>query len=119
MLRRFPSLASQHLSKRIAVRTMSSSPDYYVAVAADGQLAAPSPSTSAAASALPDLWKGSRAKETAGETRTFYNVDGKTVVAVGTGKAKERKGGEAEENALKEQTRRTASRSSWLRGTMY
>ncbi|GJN89186.1 hypothetical protein Rhopal_002162-T1 [Rhodotorula paludigena] len=60
---------------------MSSSPDYYVAVAADGQLAAPSSSTSAAASALPDLWKGSRAKETAGETRTFYNVDGRTVVA--------------------------------------
>lgn len=39
--------------------------------------------------------------------RTFYGVDGKTVVAVSTGKESPKKGGEAEENALKELSRKT------------
>ncbi|GAA5943638.1 hypothetical protein JCM1841_004591 [Sporobolomyces salmonicolor] len=85
---------------------MSTTPDaYYVAVAADGSVA-----SSAAPSQISELWKASRAKDKAGETRVFYGVEGdKTVVAVGTGKAKARKGGEAEENALKEQARKTAA----------
>lgn len=40
------------------------------------------------------------------EQRTFYGVDGKTVVAVSTGKDSARKGGETEENQLKEVTRK-------------
>ncbi|GAA5843580.1 hypothetical protein JCM11251_007122 [Rhodosporidiobolus azoricus] len=77
-------------------------PDYYVAVKEGGSVA-----SSTASSQIPQLWQASRAKEK--DTRVFYNVDGATVVAVGTGKAKERKGGEAEENTLKEQARRTAA----------
>ncbi|GAA5850143.1 hypothetical protein JCM9279_003541 [Rhodotorula babjevae] len=87
---------------------MSSQPDYYVAVHADGSL--PASSSSAASASIPQLWKASRAQDKAGETRTFYAVDGdKTVVAVGVGKPKDRKGGEGEENAIKEQARRTAA----------
>ncbi|GAA6027387.1 hypothetical protein JCM8097_007818 [Rhodosporidiobolus ruineniae] len=79
-------------------------PDYYTAIV-DG---APSPSSSSAASShISQLWQASRATDK--DARTFYGVDGATVVAIGTGKAKERKGGEAEENALKEQARRTAA----------
>ncbi|GAA5919901.1 hypothetical protein JCM6882_004742 [Rhodosporidiobolus microsporus] len=77
-------------------------PDYYVAVQEGGSVA-----SSTASSQIPQLWQASRAKDK--DTRVFYDVDGKTVVAVGTGKAKERKGGEAEENTLKEQARRTAA----------
>lgn len=100
MLRRLPSLVSQ--ATRTNTRSMStqSHPDYYVAVQEGGSVA-----SSAASSQIPQLWQASRAKDK--DTRVFYNVDGATVVAVGTGKAKERKGGEAEENALKEQARRT------------
>ncbi|GAA5935804.1 hypothetical protein JCM10213_003694 [Rhodosporidiobolus nylandii] len=83
---------------------MSTSPDCYVAVADGAAL------HSAAPSSLQQLWQASRAENKAGVSRTFYGVDGdKTVVAVSVGKAKERKGGEAEENALKEQARKTAA----------
>lgn len=86
---------------------MSTQPDYYVAVTSDGSIASSSTS-SAASSTIPQLWKASRAQDKAGETRTFYAVDGdKTVVAISVGKSKDRKGGESEENALKEQSRRT------------
>ncbi|GAA5980613.1 hypothetical protein JCM11641_006699 [Rhodosporidiobolus odoratus] len=78
---------------------------FYVAVDGSG-----SPSSASAPSQISHLWKASRAKDEAGEVRTFYAVDGdKTVVAVSTGKAKERKGGAGEENALKEQARKTAA----------
>lgn len=45
------------------------------------------------------------------EQRTFYGVDGKTVVAVSTGKDSVKKGGEAEDNKLKEVTRKTVRSS--------
>ena len=117
MLRSLSRASSIHLGSTVrTTRTMSSQPDYYVAVHADGSLAASSSSSPAAASSsIPKLWKASRAQDKAGETRTFYALDGdSTVVAVGVGKPKDRKGGEGEENALKEQTRRTVSLLSQL-----
>ncbi|KAK4333894.1 Cytosol aminopeptidase family, catalytic domain-domain containing protein [Rhodotorula toruloides] len=104
MLRRLPALATRHTN---SLRTMSTAPkDIYVAVQ-DNSLVSSAAQQSAAEVA--QLWKDSRAKEK--DTRTFYNVggQGKTVVAVGVGKAKERKGGEGEENALKEQARKAAA----------
>ncbi|GAA6002546.1 hypothetical protein JCM10207_001174 [Rhodosporidiobolus poonsookiae] len=84
---------------------MSTTKDVFVAVSEGGTASAAS-----APSQLSQLWKASRAEDKAGTTRTFYGVDGdKTVVAVSIGKAKDRKGGEAEENALKEQARKTAA----------
>ena len=92
------SLATKSLCNSYRMASSSSKQDVYVAVS-DAQLA-----SSAAANAVPadiaQLWKQSNAKDK--DTRTFYGVDGKTVVAVGVGK----KSANQDENALKEQTRR-------------
>lgn len=76
----------------------SSKQDVYVAVS-DAQLAS-SAAADAVSADISQLWKQSNAKDK--DTRTFYGVDGKTVVAVGVGK----KSAHQDENALKEQTRR-------------
>lgn len=76
----------------------SASKDVFVAVS-DAQLASPAVANAVSAD-IAQLWKQSNAKDK--DTRTFYGVDGKTVVAVGVGK----KSAGKDENALKEQTRR-------------
>ncbi|BGP57223.1 hypothetical protein JCM8202v2_004863 [Rhodotorula sphaerocarpa] len=79
----------------------AASKDLFVAVS-DGTLASPALAANAVSGDLAQLWKSSNAKDK--DTRTFYNVDGKTVVAVGLGKKTP-----TDENALKEQTRRAAA----------
>ncbi|KAM0750484.1 hypothetical protein T439DRAFT_339873 [Meredithblackwellia eburnea MCA 4105] len=51
------------------------------------------------------LWTASKAKDSAGTARTFYGVDGKTVVAVSAGKPGRKK----DENASKETVRKNAA----------
>ncbi|GAA5876625.1 hypothetical protein JCM8547_002424 [Rhodosporidiobolus lusitaniae] len=81
--------------------------DHYVAVSVGNDGPSVSSSSSPAASKIPQLWTASRATK-AGDSRTFYDVGGAIVVAIGV-KQSERKGGEAEENTLKEQARKTAA----------
>ncbi|GAA5981624.1 hypothetical protein JCM10908_004544 [Rhodotorula pacifica] len=79
----------------------SANQDLFVAIS-DAQLASTAAANAISAD-ISQLWKQSNAKDK--DTRTFYGVDGKTVVAVGVGK----KSAGKDENALKEQTRRAAA----------
>lgn len=133
------SRTSQHLRNTRYTSTMSS-PDLYVAIkGSEGTLHSSKAASSGAVAEVERLWKASKATEKAGETvsgnrlgcslrsckevqkmsgkadrvvsqRTFYGVDGKTVVAVSSGKTSTtQKGGEAAENALKEVSRKSVS----------
>jgi aminopeptidase len=56
------------------------------------------------------LWAGSKANiEKAGETRVFYDLQGKTVAVVSTGKVSDKGSVQVVENRLKEVSRRTAA----------
>ena len=92
------SLATKSLCDSYRMASSSSKQDVYVAVS-DAQLAS-SAAADAVSADISQLWKQSNAKDK--DTRTFYGLDGKTVVAVGVGK----KSANKDENALKEQTRR-------------
>lgn len=87
-----------HRTSRRMASSSAASKDLFVAVS-DGTLASPALAANAVSGDLAQLWKSSNAKDK--DTRTFYNVDGKTVVAVGLGKKTP-----SDENALKEQSRR-------------
>ena len=80
--------------------------DIYVSVSAD-KVSASAAMDPTIETEVQRLWAASRASGKAGEVRTFYGVGGDTtVVAVSTGKASVKKGGEAQENAAKELARR-------------
>lgn len=95
-----PSLLPR-LSKTFSSTCRMSSPiqDVYVAVTPSGS---PTPSvlSAGAMAEIERLWRASRATDKPGETRAFYGVDGKTVVAVSTGKLP------GDENSLKEVVRK-------------
>jgi hypothetical protein len=84
-LRRFPLSQSRTMSTGIVV-----------GVSPDGQHSSAAPSVSS-------QWKASAAKPKAGELRVFYDIQGKQVAAVGTGKPAD------SDYAKKEQTRKTVS----------
>ncbi|KAK4046779.1 hypothetical protein OIO90_006445 [Microbotryomycetes sp. JL221] len=91
---------------------MSTQSDLYVAVkGSSGEPA--SAASSSLANEVKQLWSNSRAKDKAGEVRVFYNVgqQGQTVVAVSAGKdeTKSTGSGEAQENTLKELSRKNAA----------
>ncbi|KAI5480452.1 leucyl aminopeptidase [Pseudohyphozyma bogoriensis] len=95
------SLALRPLSRQASSTASAMSSDLYVAVH-DGQ-AVTSSIPAGVTSEVSRLWSVSKPKNKAGETRTFYGVEGQTVVAVHAGK----KG--KDDNALKESSRRTAA----------